>query len=106
MQSRSATYKLTLNGKDATRDLSPFVQQVTYTDHLSMVADELTVTLDNSDGRFWNDWYMTPGMVVEFWINEMPCGKFTIDNTRQSIAKGAGRIAIVRARYLMCSLDL
>ena len=77
-------FKLTLNGKDATKDLSPFVMSITYTDNLTGTADELTVTLDNSDKRFLNEWYMSPGMIVQFWIGQLNCGTFTIDNPSES----------------------
>lgn len=88
-------YKLTLNGVDATKDLTPYVMSVTYTDNITGKADELQVELDNTDFRFLNDWYLSTGMVVNFWIGQMYCGQFMIDNPAQS---GAPHIATFKAQ--------
>lgn len=88
-------FKITINGKDATRDLTPFIMSLTYTDNLNGIADELQFELDNTDFRFLNDWYITTGMIVKLWIGEMNCGQFTVDNPVQS---GPPHVSNIRAQ--------
>jgi phage protein D len=93
METPEVQYEITINGHSATKDLRPFVKSITYTDHIHGVADELVVNLDNTDRRFSNDWYMSPGMLIGLKINSMDCGQFTVDDTDRQGNKGAGHTA-------------
>lgn len=84
MEVGETTFRIEINGKDAEKDLSSYIKEVTYTDNLSGKADELKVTLDNTDFRFLNDWFMSPGMTVKAWIGQMYCGQFCIDETSET----------------------
>ena len=84
MEPYEPSFKLTINGVDMTQDLAPYLLSLTYTDNLTGVADELKAEFDNSDFKFLNDWYFSPGAIVRAWIENMFCGEFTIDDTSQS----------------------
>lgn len=84
MTGKDATYKISLNGIDATKDLSPYVKTITYTDNMGDKSDEVEVVLDNSDGRFLNAWYITTSMTIDVEIGQMKCGRFSIDQSTQS----------------------
>lgn len=83
MQARETSFKIVINGKDATKDLSPYILSFNYVDNKTDKADELSVDLDNSDFRFLNDWFISSGMVIEAWIGQMYCGKFTVDQPEE-----------------------
>ena len=95
MNAPEVNFKIELNGIDATKDLTPYLIGITYTDHLAGKADELKIELDNTDYRFLNDWYMSPGMTLKGWIGQMYCGQFTIYNVREH---GPPHMAEVRAQ--------
>lgn len=46
-------------GQDVTKDLTPFLLSISYTDNLSGEADDLTVTLMDKDRLFISDWMPT-----------------------------------------------
>lgn len=95
METQEPIYKVEINGKDATKDLSPYVLSLTYVDNLNEKADEVKLELDNSDFRFSNEWFMSTGMTVKVWIGQMFCGTFTIDDNSES---GLPHIAEFRAQ--------
>lgn len=78
------TFKIELNGKDATKDLTPYLMSLTYKDALTGKADELHIEVDNSDNRFLNEWFFSPGMKVKAWIGQMFCGEFMVDEPTES----------------------
>lgn len=84
MDAPETTFKIEINGKDATNDLTPYLLSITYSDNLTGKADELCIEVDNSDNRFLNDWFFTPGSIVKAWIGQMFCGQFMIDEPTES----------------------
>lgn len=77
-------FRVTINGHDATRDLSPYLERLRYKDNRVGKADELELVVDNSDFRFSNKWFFSPGMLVKAWIEDMYCGEFSIDEPYES----------------------
>ncbi len=99
MNAAEPTFKIVINGKDATKDLTPYLLGITYVDNLSGKADELRVDIDNTDWRFLNDWFLSTGMIVECWINQMYCGKFTIDECSESAPPHQANFRAQSAEY-------
>lgn len=79
-------------GKEISRELSPYVGSITFTDVLDSAkvgTDTVSLTLNNDDGRFYNAWYPSQGDTLECgvgWFNadgqkqQWIWGKFTIDS--------------------------
>lgn len=81
---RTPAWRLRINGRDITRDVTPMVTKVTYTDHWTGKVDDLEVTVEDAAGRWRAAWYPQKGDTVEAWIGYsdeavVPCGKFQID---------------------------
>lgn len=77
-------YKLVWNGKTLTRQLAPFLIDLTYMDRIEGESDELAFTLDDKDGLWRNDYYPRKGDPVQLeigWVGGeyTPCGSFEID---------------------------
>ena len=49
------------NNSDITKNISPYIQSVTYTDYEKDQSDELSITLNDYDGYFQNDWRPVKG---------------------------------------------
>lgn len=71
---------------DVTTDLAQFVTSLTYTDNLDgQEADNLELQLEDSDGRWFNEWYPDGGAVLTVKLGYVggelvECGKFEIDD--------------------------
>lgn len=52
---------LKMEGVDVSKDLSPYIKSVSYIDRTSAESDEISVLLNDSDGRFANRWYPDQG---------------------------------------------
>lgn len=50
-----------MEGKDVTKNLSPFIKSVTYIDRTLAESDEISIQLNDTDGRFANAWYPDQG---------------------------------------------
>ncbi|RUM29227.1 MAG: hypothetical protein DSY42_06935 [Aquifex sp.] len=76
-------FKLFFEDKDITRDLSPFLLSLRYTDYASSQDDELEIELSNEDLRFLKSWYPEKGVKVKAFIgyenNLLPCGEFEVE---------------------------
>lgn len=60
-------------------DITSHVSRLTYNDKQHGESDELTLTVEDSDGRWQNSWYPSKGDKIEASIRSMPCGTFEID---------------------------
>lgn len=81
---RTPVWRLSVNGTDVSREISPMVLSVEYTDHAHGQSDEITVKIENRDQRWSNAWYPSKGDTVELLIGYvgeqlLPCGRFEID---------------------------
>lgn len=59
------TAQLFVNHQNATGHFSPWLLDLTFTDHVAGESDGLEVRLDNADGRWMNDWYPVKGTSIE-----------------------------------------
>ena len=79
------TFVLTYNTHDITADLTPFKLSVTYTDNLDGdESDSIELSLEDSDGRWWEAWYPAMGDQLNLKIGYegrplVDCGAFEID---------------------------
>lgn len=85
---REPLFEIIWAGKNVTRDLTPYLISLKYSDHLHGKTDELTLTFENRDGRWHTSWYPEKGVKlkvriglydepgVERWLN---CGTFEIE---------------------------
>lgn len=85
---REPLFEIIWGGKNVTRDLTPYLISLKYSDHLHGKTDELTLTFENRDGRWHASWYPEKGVKlkvriglydepgVERWLN---CGTFEIE---------------------------
>ena len=77
-------FTLAYEQKDITSDVTPYVISVTYTDNLSGVSDDLSVELEDADGRWIDSWYPGKGDALRLSIGYegeplLPCGAFEVD---------------------------
>jgi hypothetical protein len=62
------TAVIQVNHRDQTGHFSPWLEELTFTDHLAGEADGLEIKLDNSDGRWFREWYPVKGSTLEAWL--------------------------------------
>jgi len=70
--------------KNITADITPYVLGVSYTDYLSGQSDEISIELEDTDGRWMDSWYPGKGdaLVLKLGYETRPmlsCGSFEID---------------------------
>lgn len=91
-------YKIEINGKDATTDLTPYVESLAYTDRVAGQSDEAEFTVNNADGRFTGanpaqDWTFSKGDKVDISMGYgddlTPCGTFTVDQVEAQYSPAA-----------------
>lgn len=75
--------------KDITNDIAPYVTSVTYTDSIKNESDSIEVRLDDTDGRWMDQWYPGTGDTLSLklgYLGEMlfDCGTFSIDEIEVS----------------------
>ena len=96
---RRVKYKILINNKDATRDISDFVSELVYTDSIEEKAkEELNLIIHNpEDRRFLKDWYIDEGSEIEASIiytennnaSEFYLGNFEVGDDLTARQKGA-----------------
>jgi phage protein D len=77
------TFKVTYNGRDISEDVSRHIISWTYVDNVRGQSDEIELVLEDTDGKWRNEWYPTKGDLMSLQIglenNLMNCGDFEID---------------------------
>ncbi|MBK5142983.1 late control protein D [Budviciaceae bacterium BWR-B9] len=66
-------FRLLYEKKDISSELAAYLISITYTDFLSGQADELSIALENIDGRWYGEWYPGQGDELTFelgWLGE------------------------------------
>lgn len=87
---RRVVLQVTLEGKDITRDLAPYLISFSYEDNRSGEADSITLTLEDRDGLWRGDWCPKRNSKIEAAITlldweksedkkSLKCGTFEID---------------------------
>ncbi|TAE33243.1 MAG: hypothetical protein EAZ92_00805 [Candidatus Kapaibacterium sp.] len=98
MQARKANFTVSYNGKNITEDISQFCETVTYTDKLEAQSDEIDITLENKDGRWFNEWYPEKGATLQVRLYDdalqLNCGVFTLDEIEFTDGVGGSRVSI------------
>lgn len=98
-------FVLTYNQRDITADLTPFKLSVSYTDNLDGdESDSLELSLEDSDGRWWQAWYPVMGDRLNLRMGYqgqalVDCGDFEIDEIEIE-----GPPSTVRIRALAASV--
>ena len=88
---RRAAVALTFNGKGASKDIAPYLEEFTFTDVATGGSDEVSMTLNNTDMRFLKAWKplkgmkISAGIITKNWNRAddkkiMRCGKFVTDD--------------------------
>ena len=90
MQSRETWVHIEYEDKDISTELQPYIISFTYNDNSKNEIDDIEMTLENGDGRWFNEWFPDEGaklvisLIKKRWeeglVEEtMPCGSFYID---------------------------
>lgn len=96
MNLQPASYKILYNSKNITKDISEHLLSLSYTDKVEGEADELEISLEDTDGLWQNEWYPDKGATIEAEITDgestLPCGKFSLDENKFSGSKSGGDV--------------
>ena len=96
-----ATYKVILNKKDISANISADLISLDYTDEVAGQSDELSITLQDSKGLWKYEWYPEKGDELQAYITvngkTLDCGIFEIDEVEASGSKDAGDVVIIKA---------
>lgn len=90
VSARRTRIQLIYNGADISRDIAPFLLNITYTDNSHGKADDLQVTLQDREGNWRDPWFPEKGATLQAVIEKinwngdgpreiLPCGRFEID---------------------------
>ena len=106
MKARRATIKAIYEGTDISVDVSAFFKAFSFTDALSGEADGASITLHDLPELWIGDWIPDRGAMMELsillsdWdspmdVQEMPLGKFEIDEIENSMPPREAKIKLV-----------
>lgn len=89
------------NNKNITKNISKYLQSVTYIDYEKDQSDELTITINDFDGFFQNAWRPVKGDKISAKMGYegetlLNCGTFTVDEPEIEMSM-EGDIFIIRA---------
>lgn len=84
---RKPVYRILYEDKDITKDISYFVSSISYFDNIMGTADEISIELENRDGRWFGSWMPELADRVKLYIGYegesfLFCGAFRIDQKR------------------------
>lgn len=87
---RAPGWRIEVNARDVTREVSPMVRSVRYTDHSHGQSDDVEVVFNDLDGRWRSEWRPEKGDSLALWIGyvgepSLRCGTFEVDEV-----EGAG----------------
>ena len=105
MLARRAKLHLQYNGNDISEDITADLDTATWTDKSGSEANDLSVNLHNTHGKWLNEWFPAKGaklaasIEVQNWGGEgnnavLPCGTFDIDDISVSGGDTGSKIAI------------
>jgi len=88
MNARTPIAKILYNGKDITKDITPYLSVISYEDKVAGESDEVSITLDDTERLWQNAWYPEKGDQLEITIGyedlQVNCGTFDIDEIELS----------------------
>ncbi|KAA0257217.1 hypothetical protein FHQ18_11675 [Deferribacter autotrophicus] len=81
---RKPLFVLIYEGKDITKDISEIFDSISYTDYLSGMSDEISISLENRDGRWFKSWMPQKADRLKLYLGYessklLNCGIFIID---------------------------
>ena len=87
---RSAEVSLYYEGVNISQDIAPYLLNFTYTDNASDKADDISLTLEDRERLWCNDWFPSKGdkirasIIIHNWeaanrTESLPCGMFEVD---------------------------
>lgn len=79
------TYTIIYNGVNVTKDFTPILETIEFTEYLENKASEVSLALSNAAGHFFDDWYpeIQDTISVKLGYEEgalMDCGEFSVDD--------------------------
>ncbi|GAB7080881.1 phage late control D family protein [Megalodesulfovibrio paquesii] len=92
---RRTRLQVTVNGRDVTSGIAPYLKEFSFKDNAKGKADEVSLTLMDRDERFQGPWFIAKGSEVTAsllcldWYTpgehvELPMGAFTVDEAECS----------------------
>lgn len=99
--SREAWVSINMNGTDISNDVGADTLSFTYTDNAKDNVDDISLTIENRDKRWLNDWFPLVGdsmeaqIITKEWSGSLNCGKFTIDDI--DFSGGSGSTMSIKA---------
>ncbi|MBJ6362093.1 phage late control D family protein [Paenibacillus sp. GCM10012307] len=90
MKPRRAEIELIYEGKNISRDISPYLVSLSFTDNTGK-ADDLQIVLEDREGKWSNPWLpkagdkITAKIILYSWyrpgsVHSVPCGTFEVDS--------------------------
>lgn len=99
--SRQAKLAVSINSTDISKNINGVNLSFTYTDNATENVDDLSLTIENRDGRWLNEWFPLVGDNIEAkiittdWSGSLDCGEFIIDDI--SFSGGSGSTMSIKA---------
>lgn len=91
---KKPSFLIIYEGKNITKDISPNIISIRYTDKTEGASDDIEIVIEDSSGLWRSDWYPTKGDKIELSIGYdgdlVNCGKFEIDEIYLSGGGGRG----------------
>lgn len=95
-------FKITYNGKDITADITQYLIDLSYTDNVTGVSDDLEIKLEDVDGKWQNEWYPNKGALLNFTLGHqggkvIQPNSLEIDEFELDLSKGSGDVVTIKA---------
>lgn len=91
-------YTIIYNQKDVSRDISPYILEIQYTDKVTGESDTLEISIEDTDHRWQNDWYPEKGDTLQLIIRtgsyQLNCGSFECDESASSFSRDGDKFVI------------
>lgn len=94
------SYKIVYDGRNITKDISGYIESISYTDALEGQSDEIQIVVDDSTAVWRNAWYPNKGSKLELTIGSMNCGVFEIDEFISTGGAGQPSLFVIKALAL------
>lgn len=104
---RKAEVQVKIEGKDITKDLTPHLLSLSYTDKADDQLDDLQIRLEDRDRLWQGDWLPKTGDIISAKIlaldfhqagkSELDCGEFEVDELTLETAFDSGDIVSIKA---------
>lgn len=96
---RTPVWRLEIEGRDVTREVTPYVLSVTYTDYVVGQSDEAQITLEDREGLWRGPWLPDAGSTLRLTLGyqgeePLECGAFQVDEVDVS---GPPDVVTIRA---------